>query len=396
MLPSTLHRSVAPILWRILPAAAFVTLNPSPSIALVGANFFLHHRSQHDDNKHHNCCPPYYRSYSRSNAFSLSQSPSSSSSDTFSKPFGSAAVRSLKPPLPTNATQLQLLSFYRFIPITEPEIVRDTLFDRLKTIEGLRGTVYISKEGLNAQFAVPVGKPFDNLVLAFGKQEDDGEESFASNLLQVFGQGEHKDNYEGCLPFDTFEKSMPNIGDVVDIDTPTFERLIVRTRDFILRDHITDGESTLDWSDAGIELDASEWDEQLRSQPNIQLLDCRNSYESDQGAFVSAKPLQTETFSETWSVLDAQVESHAINPNEPVYIYCTGGIRCVKVGAYLKQRLGVSDVRSLKNGIIGYDRWKKNSENETSQGNTNLWVGENFLFDKRRFAKEDSDTKKER
>ena len=152
----------------------------------------------------------------------------------------------------------------------------------------------------------------------------------------------------------------------------------------------------MDWSDAGIELDASEWDEQLRSQPNIQLLDCRNSYESDQGAFVSAKPLQTETFSETWSVLDAQVESHAINPNEPVYIYCTGGIRCVKVGAYLKQRLGVSDVRSLKNGIIGYDRWKKNSENETSQGNTNLWVGENFLFDKRRFAKEDSDTKKEK
>ena len=189
MLPSTLHRSVAPILWRILPAAAFVTLNPSPSIALVGANFFLHHRSQHDDNEHQNCCPPYYRSYSRSNAFSLSQSPSSSSSDTFSKPFGSAAVRSLKPPLPTNATQLQLLSFYRFIPITEPEIVRDTLFDRLKTIEGLRGTVYISKEGLNAQFAVPVGKPLDNLVLSFGKQEHDGEVSIASNLQQVFGQG---------------------------------------------------------------------------------------------------------------------------------------------------------------------------------------------------------------
>ena len=372
MAPSFSHRRVA--LWRLLlsPVAAFVT-NTLPSIALVRPNFFLHHSQHHG-------CPP--RSYSRSkNAFSLSQSPSSS--DISSTYYGSSAVRSLKPPLPTNATELQLLSFYRFISITDPEIVRDTLFDRLKTIEGLRGTVYISKEGLNAQFAVPIGKPLDNLVQTFGKQVNDG------------GHGE--ESCEGCLPFDTFEKSPPNIGDVVDIETSTFDRLIVRTRDFILRDHITDGESTtLDWSDAGIELDASEWDEQLRSQPNIQLLDCRNSYESAQGKFVSAKPLNTEVFSETWSVLDEQVNSQAINPNEPVYIYCTGGIRCVKVGAYLKQIHGFNDVRSLNNGIIGYDRWRKNiSENETPESNiNNLWVGENFLFDKRRFS--DKNNQKEK
>ncbi len=94
-----------------------------------------------------------------------------------------------------------------------------------------------------------------------------------------------------------------------------------------------------------MELEPSEWDAQLRQGivdktnaegKNIQLLDCRNTYESDQGSFVSSIPLNTQSFSETWSALDSQVESQSLDPSEPVYIFCTGGIRCVKVGAYLK------------------------------------------------------------
>ncbi|KAL7537110.1 hypothetical protein ACHAXR_007586 [Thalassiosira sp. AJA248-18] len=290
--------------------------------------------------------------------------------------------------------QFQLLSFYRFIPISQPDNVRDTLFERLKTIIGLRGTVYVAKEGINAQFAVPVGEPLKELLEAFGKEnaEDDGSAG-------------------GCLPFDTFEKNVPNMGNVVGSDTPTFDRLIVRTRNYILRDNMNlngeDEDSTLDWSDTGMELNPSEWDEQLR-RPNIQLLDCRNAYESDQGSFVSAKPLNTQTFSDTWSILDSQVESQSLDPSEPVYIFCTGGIRCVKVGAYLRQRLGFDDVRTLKHGIIGFERWKDDNDgsiagsaNDSSFGNDannqqgergSLWIGENFLFDKRRFTKEDNDS----
>ena len=168
----------------------------------------------------------------------------------------------------------------------------------------------------------------------------------------------------------------------------TFDRLIVRTRDYILRDGIKqeDSDASLDWSDAGVELDAKEWHEQLSlQQDNIQLLDCRNDYESAQGTFQSAQPLNTKTFSETWDQLDDQVKSNAIDPNEPVYIFCTGGIRCVKVGSYLKNKLGCKDVRSLRHGIIGYERYVTES-NEQS-----LWEGENFLFDKRRLSKESHD-----
>jgi predicted sulfurtransferase len=42
--------------------------------------------------------------------------------------------------------------------------VRDVLFERLKEIDGLAGTVYIAEEGINAQFSVPVGEPLDELL----------------------------------------------------------------------------------------------------------------------------------------------------------------------------------------------------------------------------------------
>eukprot|EP00578_Thalassiosira_sp_NH16_P017428 CAMPEP_0181113688 /NCGR_PEP_ID=MMETSP1071-20121207/20480_1 /TAXON_ID=35127 /ORGANISM="Thalassiosira sp., Strain NH16" /LENGTH=393 /DNA_ID=CAMNT_0023197741 /DNA_START=55 /DNA_END=1233 /DNA_ORIENTATION=+ len=322
--------------------------------------------------------PPHPNKRTHLLLLALSTSDSSSGS---SSAYGSSAVKSMKP-LPTDSKKLQLLSFYRFVPISHPDIIRDNIFERLEIIEGLRGTVYVANEGINAQLAVPVGEPLEDLLQAFGDKK--------------------------CLPFDIFERNPPNMGDVVDYTTSTFDRLIVRTRDFILRDGINTEkvdygkESTLDWSDAGTEIDPAEWDEQLR-RPNIQLLDCRNAYESDQGSFVSAKPLNTKTFSDTWSVLESEVNSNSLDPSEPVYIFCTGGIRCVKVGAYLRQQLGVKDVRSLRHGIIGYETWNKNANAGQYEGNNgdigkdgnktnhreekdSLWIGENFLFDKRRFA----------
>mmetsp|Transcript_50233 Transcript_50233/g.139143 ORF Transcript_50233/g.139143 Transcript_50233/m.139143 type:complete len:99 (+) Transcript_50233:1-297(+) len=57
--------------------------------------------------------------------------------------------------------------------------------------------------------------------------------------------------------------------------------------------------------------------------------------------------------------------------------FCTGGIRCVKVNAYLEQRLGFCNTMRLHDGIHGYERYV------AQQGATSLWEGHNFLFDKR-------------
>ena len=331
----------------------YVSAWRSPRQCIVAAFHLtdsIHHRQR---------CRPHYALAS----LSLSTTPDNSSSSTTH--YGSSAIKSIKPlPLLCNDDiKLQLISFYRFIHIPDPNSLRDVVFERLCAIKGssLRGTVYVANEGINAQFAVPIND--------------------VDELLRIF-------RYD--LPFDTFEECPPNMGSLVDSNTPTFDRLIVRTRDCILRDGLNNKHSTdddqLDWNDAGAELDASVWDMELRrqQQKNVQLLDCRNLYESNEGSFVSATPLNTNAFSETWSVIDDQVASQMIKPAEPVYIYCTGGIRCVKVGAYLRQRHGFDDVRRLKHGIIGYERWDAQRKTEDGENSSPLWVGENFVFDKRR------------
>jgi predicted sulfurtransferase len=113
--------------------------------------------------------------------------------------------------------------------------------------------------------------------------------------------------------------------------------------------------------------------------------------------------------SESWAALD---EAVAALPTKdvPVYAYCTGGIRCVKVGAYLVQKHGLTNVRRLKHGIIGYERWANSeaaggdheggpssgAETTTEAGSLTtrsllpgvapIWEGENFIFDQRRLS----------
>lgn len=209
---------------------------------------------------------------------------------------GSSAVLSQKPTT-TESLELQMLSFYDFQNVEDPGTVRNGLFEEVRKIPGLRGTIYVAKEGINAQMAVPPGPDLERLL------------NVCSTLL----------------PFDPFAENPPNLGAIVPISTPTFNKLIVRTRDFILRDGISHNEVRLDWSDAGAELSPSEW-HKLIQEDDVVLLDCRNSYESDEGTFSGAIPLETKTFQDSWERLD---ELTANVPREkPIYIFCTGGIRC--------------------------------------------------------------------
>ncbi|CAJ1965287.1 unnamed protein product [Cylindrotheca closterium] len=295
---------------------------------------------------------PSSYSSSEDTTSSISQPPSSTTS-------GSSAVRSQRP-LPTDSDKLQMISFYKFTPLANPEECRDTLFEKIQEIPGLCGSIYLAQEGINGQMAVPPHH-LDELL-----------EACSSSLSSL----------------DLFVDEKPNLGDVVPISTPTFDKLIVRTRDYVLRDGI-DSEigRTLDWSDAGPELEADEWheavmnrgsDNKIKNKNNSMgaLLDCRNLYESEEGTFRGATPLETDNFQDSWSQLDGMTKD--LSKDEPVYIFCTGGIRCVKVGAYLKQHLGFDNVKRLKNGIIGYQKWA-----EENPGEPSAWEGENFLFDKR-------------
>ena len=207
---------------------------------------------------------------------------------------GSSAVKS-QLPLPSCAEELQMLSFYHFGEIQDDLLfeIRDNLFESLRTIPGLRGTIYLAHEGVNAQLAVPPGKELDLLL----------------NTCSTI------------LPFDPFAVDGPNLGDIVKIDHPTFVKFILRIRDKILRDGLS---SSVDWSDAGEEISPSDWHEQIKKE-GIVLLDCRNSYESDEGIFTGATPLGTNTFQGSWEKLDEIADE--IPRDTHIFMYCTGGVR---------------------------------------------------------------------
>lgn len=61
----------------------------------------------------------------------------------------------------------------------------------------------------------------------------------------------------------------------------------------------------------------------------------------------------------------------------PVLTYCTGGIRCVKVNAFLQQRMGFTNTHRLQGGIIAYERWLReiNSVNNPVNSSYNHSIG---------------------
>jgi predicted sulfurtransferase len=67
--------------------------------------------------------------------------------------------------------------------------------------------------------------------------------------------------------------------------------------------------------------------------------------------------------------------------------FCTGGIRCVKVNAFLQQELGFTQTMRLQDGIHGYLRYL-----DQHPGQQSYWEGDNFVFDKRQTMEEEDKT----
>lgn len=162
-----------------------------------------------------------------------------------------------------------------------------------------------------------------------------------------------------------------NLGETrANWDVLPFKKLVVKPRRFVLTDGLPE---RYDWNDNGRALSPSEWHEELvEGQPVV--IDCRNDYESDIGSFDDATALNTTIFSESWDRLDKLLKT---TPKESkIMTYCTGGIRCVKVNAYLKQKLGFNNIYRLSGGIISYENW--------AERNNSRFKGKNYVFDDRR------------
>jgi UPF0176 protein len=109
----------------------------------------------------------------------------------------------------------------------------------------------------------------------------------------------------------------------------------------------------------------------LISDPDVVLVDTRNDYESAIGTFKNSIIPNTASFRE---FPDYSANELSGFKQRKVAMFCTGGIRCEKSTAYLKQQ-GFEEVYHLQGGILKYLEDVPESES--------LWEGECFVFDNR-------------
>lgn len=228
----------------------------------------------------------------------------------------------------------KVISFYRYVRIADPVALRHTLFQEWNEL-GCLGRIYVSQEGINAQMSIP-------------------EPRFKEFQEKLYARKEFTD-----VPF--------KVG--VEQNDEAFWKLAIKVRNQIVADGLKP--SDYDVTNVGTHLSAKEFNEKI--EEGAVVVDMRNNYESAIGKFEGAITPNAYTFREE---LPMTAEILKGKENEPVLLYCTGGIRCEKASSYLKHQ-GFKKVYQLLGGIIDY-------KHQVEEGGlTSKFKGKNFVFDDR-------------
>jgi UPF0176 protein len=238
-----------------------------------------------------------------------------------------------------NTHNYHMVTFYKFTSPTiaqdELQQLRDTIYDHLKNFE-IKGTVLIGTEGINGTISAI---NHDNLC----------------NLEQAFN----------------FIQNQPQIGElfgkysVADFDP--FKKLKIKVRPEI----VTLGMGKVDVLEkTGAHISPKDWNT-LLEDPEVIVIDTRNDFEYKMGTFKNAVNPDTKTFRELPEFVTKNLNK---NKDTKIAMFCTGGVRCEKSTAYLKD-LGFENVYQLDGGILNY--FQEIDEKDS------LWDGRCFIFDDR-------------
>jgi UPF0176 protein len=222
-------------------------------------------------------------------------------------------------------------ALYRFTRLEDFKSLQKPLLDVLNQHD-IRGTLLLANEGINGTVA--------------------GSQASIDALLAWFDQDARLAHIEHKLSFDD-------------------EQPFYRTKVKLKKEIVTMGVEGIDPKRVvGTYVKPKDWNE-LINQPDVVLVDTRNDYEVQIGTFQGALNPNTETFRE----FPEYVAKH-LNPaeNKRVAMFCTGGIRCEKSTAYLKEQ-GFEEVYHLEGGILKYL--------EEVPAEESTWEGECFVFDNR-------------
>jgi UPF0176 protein len=228
-------------------------------------------------------------------------------------------------------SQVVVSALYHFVTLKDYQALRTPLYDFMVEHD-IKGTLLLAQEGINGTVA--------------------GSRSSIDKLHQWIRSDERlkelrtKESFDDRMPF-------------------------YRTRVKLKKEIVTMGVTGIDPNRVvGTYVKPEDWNE-LISDPEVTIIDTRNDYEVAIGSFKNAINPDTETF--------RQFPEYVKNNMDPgkqkkVAMFCTGGIRCEKSTAFLKEQ-GFEEVYHLQGGILKY---LENIPQEES-----LWDGECFVFDNR-------------
>lgn len=222
-------------------------------------------------------------------------------------------------------------ALYRFVALPDYRDLREPLLQRCLEA-GLRGTLLLAEEGINGTVAGPRA----------------GVESVLTALRSDprLAALEHKESLAERQPF-------------------------LRMKVKLKREIVTMGVPSVDPTrSVGTYVAPQDWDA-LIADPQVTLVDTRNDYECAIGSFRGAIDPGIEHFRDFPRWVEENLDPLR---DRRVAMFCTGGIRCEKATAYLRER-GFAEVYHLRGGILKYLE-------EIPQRDSS-WQGECFVFDER-------------
>jgi len=232
----------------------------------------------------------------------------------------------------------KVISFYKYVAIENPEALMKEHLEWCRE-NGILGKVYLAKEGISGSI--------------FGDED------------AISKYKEHLKNYK--IFEDVWFKETTT-------DQIAYSKMHVRVKEEIVNSGL---------SDTKLEHTAPKLTpEQLlkfyEDKKDFVIVDARNWYESKIGKFKNAITPQITHFREWPKVVELLSE----HKDKTIVTYCTGGIRCEKASAYMREQ-GFKDVYQIDGGILNY----------IQQFPDTFWEGGMFVFDDRKVL--DSNTKEE-
>lgn len=200
----------------------------------------------------------------------------------------------------------KVISFYRYVYLENPEALRNEFIEKCKELEIL-GRVLIAHEGINGAVC-----------------------GLAENIIafQLF--------LEKKFPALTYREQ--------ECTEQAYHKLVVRVR----KEIVAFGKD-VSVKNTGKHLSPKELHEWYEHEENFVIIDARNEIEAKVGKFKDAIILPIRSFHE----FPAAIKKLDSLKEKKVVIYCTGGVRCEKASAYMKEE-GFQDVYQVEGGIINY------------------------------------------